>query len=166
MFWQIMKPGGGGEPTGALAQAITAELGGFAAFKEAFNKAGAARFGSGWAWLVRGKDGKLAVTSTANQDNPLMEGQTPDPGRRRLGARLLPQVPEPPPGLPRRLVEHRQLGGGRPTVRGRSLVIGRSLRVGWVQPTGVGACHPVGCTHPYSSALAGPDTNDQSPGWT
>jgi len=77
LFWLIMKPGGGGEPTGALAAAITSELGGFAALKEAINKAGAGRFGSGWAWLIVGKDGKLAVTSTANQDSPLMEGQTP-----------------------------------------------------------------------------------------
>jgi Fe-Mn family superoxide dismutase len=77
MFWQIMKPQGGSEPTGTLASAIQSELGGFAAFKEAFAKAATTRFGSGWAWLVRGKDGKLAVTSTANQDNPIMEGQTP-----------------------------------------------------------------------------------------
>jgi Fe-Mn family superoxide dismutase len=77
MFWQIMKPGGGGEPTGAIAQAIQSELGGFAKFKEDMNKAGVGRFGSGWAWLIKGKDGKLAVTSTANQDNPLMEGLTP-----------------------------------------------------------------------------------------
>ena len=77
MFWKLMKPGGGGEPTGALAQAIEGELGGFAKFKEAVQKAGAARFGSGWAWLVVGKDGKLAVTSTPNQDNPIMEGLKP-----------------------------------------------------------------------------------------
>jgi Fe-Mn family superoxide dismutase len=77
LFWQIMKPGGGGEPTGAVAQAITSELGGLAAFKEAFTKAATTRFGSGWAWLVVGKDGKLAVTSTPNQDNPIMEGTTP-----------------------------------------------------------------------------------------
>ena len=77
LFWQIMKPQGGGEPTGTLAQAITSELGGFAAFKEAFTKAATTRFGSGWAWLVAGKDGKLAVTSTPNQDSPIMEGQTP-----------------------------------------------------------------------------------------
>ena len=76
-FWQIMKPGGGGEPTGAVGEAIKAELGGFNAFKEAFAKAAATRFGSGWAWLVVGKDGKLAVTSTPNQDSPLMEGITP-----------------------------------------------------------------------------------------
>ena len=75
-----MKPGGGGEPTGALAQAITSDLGGFAAFKEAFTKAGDHRFGSGWAWLVVGKDGKLAVTSTAEPGQPpMMEagGTTP-----------------------------------------------------------------------------------------
>jgi len=77
LFWQLMKPKGGGEPTGALAQALTSDLGGFAAFKEAFAKAGMGRFGSGWAWLVRDKNGKLAVTSTANQDNPVMEGLTP-----------------------------------------------------------------------------------------
>jgi len=77
MFWQIMKPGGGGEPTGSIGKAIAAELGGFAAFKETFAKAGTTRFGSGWAWLVLGKDGKLAVTSTANQDSPIMEGLTP-----------------------------------------------------------------------------------------
>ena len=77
LFWQIMKPGGGGEPTGTLAQAIESELGGFAKLKEAINKAGATRFGSGWAWLVVGKDGKLAVTSTPNQDSPIMEGIKP-----------------------------------------------------------------------------------------
>jgi Fe-Mn family superoxide dismutase len=77
LFWQLMKPSGGGEPTGALAQAITAELGGFTAFKEAFGKAGLTRFGSGWAWLIAGKDGKLAVTSSPNQDSPIMDGVTP-----------------------------------------------------------------------------------------
>ena len=74
MFWQIMGPNGGGEPTGALAEAIDRDLGGFDAIKEAVNKAGAGRFGSGWAWVVV-KDGKLAVTSTPNQDNPIMDGQ-------------------------------------------------------------------------------------------
>jgi Fe-Mn family superoxide dismutase len=77
LFWQIMKPQGGGDPTGAIGQAIAAELGGFAAFKEAFGKAGATRFGSGWAWLAVGKDGKLAVFSLPNQDSPIMDGQTP-----------------------------------------------------------------------------------------
>ena len=77
MYWQIMKPNGGGEPTGDLANAINSAFGSFDQFKAAFNDAGAKRFGSGWAWLVIGPDGKLAVTSTANQDSPLMEGQYP-----------------------------------------------------------------------------------------
>jgi len=77
LFWQIMGPGGGGAPTGPVGDAITAELGGFAAFKEAFTKAGLTRFGSGWAWLSVGKDGKLAVSSSPNQDSPLMDGATP-----------------------------------------------------------------------------------------
>ena len=77
MFWQIMKPNGGGEPTGDLANAINSAFGSFDQFKAAFNDAGAKRFGSGWAWLVIGPDGKLAVTSSANQDSPLMEGQYP-----------------------------------------------------------------------------------------
>jgi Fe-Mn family superoxide dismutase len=66
--------GGGGEPTGELADAIKRDLGGFAAFKEAFNKAAIGRFGSGWAWLCLGGDKKLCVCSTPNQDNPLMTG--------------------------------------------------------------------------------------------
>ncbi len=77
LFWQIMGPGGGGAPTGPVADAINADLGGFAAFKEAFTKAGLTRFGSGWAWLSVGKDGKLAVSSSPNQDSPLMDGATP-----------------------------------------------------------------------------------------
>ena len=77
MFWLIMSPQGGGEPTGPLAAAIDAELGGFAKFKEAFTAAATSRFGSGWAWLTVGKDGKLVVESTPNQDNPYMDGKTP-----------------------------------------------------------------------------------------
>jgi Fe-Mn family superoxide dismutase len=77
MFWQIMKPGGGGEPTGAIAAAITSDLGGFAALKDNFGKAALGRFGSGWAWVVVGSNGKLAFTSTPNQDSPIMEGITP-----------------------------------------------------------------------------------------
>jgi superoxide dismutase, Fe-Mn family len=72
MFWEIMGPNGG-NPSGALAAAIDRDLGGFDAMKDAVNKAGAGRFGSGWAWVVV-KDGKLSVTSTPNQDNPLMDG--------------------------------------------------------------------------------------------
>ncbi len=76
-FWKIMGPNGGGEPTGAVAQAINSTFGSFQAFKDKFNAAGAGRFGSGWAWLVADRNGNLSVTSTPNQDSPLMEGQTP-----------------------------------------------------------------------------------------
>ncbi|KHF41841.1 superoxide dismutase [Halalkalibacter okhensis] len=76
LFWEILSPNGGGNPTGELADAITSTFGSFDAFKEEFANAGANRFGSGWAWLVV-DGGKLAVTSTPNQDTPLMEGKTP-----------------------------------------------------------------------------------------
>jgi len=77
MFWQIMKPNGGGAPTGDLATAINAKFGSFDAFKTAFNDAGVKRFGSGWAWLILDKSGNLAITSTANQDSPLTDGYYP-----------------------------------------------------------------------------------------
>ncbi len=76
LFWTVMAPNAGGEPTGDLAAAINATFGSFAAFKEKFAAAAATRFGSGWAWLVKA-NGKLEVTSTPNQDSPLMEGKTP-----------------------------------------------------------------------------------------
>ncbi|WP_065772808.1 superoxide dismutase [Enterococcus faecium] len=75
-FWEIMAPNAGGEPTGAIKEAINEAFGDFSSFKEEFKKAAAGRFGSGWAWLVI-ENGKLAITSTANQDSPLMEGKTP-----------------------------------------------------------------------------------------
>jgi Fe-Mn family superoxide dismutase len=75
-FWQIMSPDGGGEPSGDLASAIDAAFGGFGDFKSKFAEAGVGRFGSGWAWLVHDGSG-LAVVSTANQDTPLSDGQTP-----------------------------------------------------------------------------------------
>ncbi len=74
MFWQVMGPGAGGEPSGALGSAISGAFGDFAKFKEQFQAAGAGRFGSGWVWLVN-DGGKLSITSTPNQDNPLMEGK-------------------------------------------------------------------------------------------
>ncbi|MGL5924372.1 superoxide dismutase [Chroococcidiopsis sp.] len=77
MFWEIMSPKGGGEPTGEIASAIKKNFGSFANFQQQFNQAGEKRFGSGWAWLVRTPDGKFQVTSTANQDSPLMEGNYP-----------------------------------------------------------------------------------------
>ena len=76
MFWQIMAPGKGGAPTGAIAEAINGAFGNFDTFKEQMNKGGAARFGSGWVWLVH-SGGKFVVESTANQDNPMMEGKKP-----------------------------------------------------------------------------------------
>lgn len=79
LFWSIMKKGGCGEPSGALAEAIQRDLGGFAAFKEALSKAALTRFGSGWGWLSLDpkQNGKLIVESTANQDSPIMEGRVP-----------------------------------------------------------------------------------------
>ena len=77
LFWTIMGSGAGGEPSGKLAEAIQAELGGFAKFKEEFTKAAVGRFGSGWAWLSVNAGKKLVVESTPNQDNPLMSGNTP-----------------------------------------------------------------------------------------
>jgi Fe-Mn family superoxide dismutase len=77
MFWELMIPGGAKEPQGALAKAIDAAFGNFAGFKEQFQKAGLGRFGSGWAWLVRAKNGTLSIESTPNQDSPLMEGKVP-----------------------------------------------------------------------------------------
>ena len=79
LFWQIMAPNAGGEPKGALAAAITSDFGSFANFKLEFEKAAMGRFGSGWAWLVV-KSNKLAVVSSANQDNPLTDGMLPIAG--------------------------------------------------------------------------------------
>ena len=76
-FWKIMAPNAGGSPKGKLADAITATFGSVDAFKEKLQAAGASRFGSGWAWLVVNKEGKLEVTSTPNQDSPIMEGLKP-----------------------------------------------------------------------------------------
>jgi len=73
LFWNCMKPNGGGEPSGKLANAINETFGSLENFKKLFAEAGAKRFGSGWAWLAVGSDGKLFITSTANQDNPLMD---------------------------------------------------------------------------------------------
>jgi len=76
LFWQVMGPGGGGQPSGDLADAIKSAFGSFAGFQEKFEAAGGGRFGSGWAWLVK-SGGGLAITSTANQDSPLSDGKTP-----------------------------------------------------------------------------------------
>ena len=76
LFWKVMSPNGGGEPSGKLAEAITAKFGSFEKFKEEFSTAALTRFGSGWAWLVV-SNGELDIMSTANQDSPLSEGKTP-----------------------------------------------------------------------------------------
>ena len=73
LFWKLMSPNGGGEPTGELQEAINDTFGNFEQFKEQFSKAAATRFGSGWAWLVKLSDGSLKISSTPNQDNPLMD---------------------------------------------------------------------------------------------
>lgn len=77
LFWEIMRPGGGGEPTGRLLVEIEKNFGDFLKFKEQFSAAAMGRFGSGWAWLSRDVDGKLVIESTANQDTPLFEGKKP-----------------------------------------------------------------------------------------
>ena len=116
-----MSPEGGGEPNGNLAATIDEAFGSFADFQGKLKDAGVNQFGSGWAWLVL--DGGSLVVATPNQDNPISDGKTPSCRRRRLGARLLPLLPEPPPRLHRRLVEHGRLGKGwrsaspRPSLR-------------------------------------------------
>lgn len=77
IFWSILGPNGGGEPTGAFAGAVTRDFGSFTAMKDAVAKAGAARFGSGWAWVILNAGGTLEVVSTPNQDSPYMDGLTP-----------------------------------------------------------------------------------------
>jgi Fe-Mn family superoxide dismutase len=77
LFWRVMGPNGGGQPTGAVADAITQAFGGYDQLKTRMIDAGKARFGSGWSWLVVDKDGSLKVLETLNQDSPLMQGQTP-----------------------------------------------------------------------------------------
>ncbi len=77
LFWSVLGPNGGGEPSGDLAKAIDSAFGSFENFKKELTTAGTGRFGSGWAWLVAAPDGKLSIVSTPNQDSPLMEGKTP-----------------------------------------------------------------------------------------
>ena len=126
LFWTIMGPGKGGEPTGALADAIRSQLGGWDAFKDAFTKAATGRFGSGWAWLSVDKSKKLIVESTPNQDNPLDARQRAAVGPGRVGARLLLEVPESPPRLHRRLLQRHRLGR-----RGQALRGGRQVGRAW-----------------------------------
>ena len=111
-----MGPDGGGEPDGALGQAIDDAFGSLDELKAEVNDAGVKRFGSGWTWLVHDGTG-LAVVSTPNQDSPIIESRDAAARHRRLGARLLPQLPEPAARLPRGLVERRELGRGGGALR-------------------------------------------------
>ena len=124
LFWEIMSPEGGGEPAGALADAISDTFGGLDELKSQVNDAGVKRFGSGWTWLVWDGTG-LVVKSTPNQDTP-DHGHTGTAARhRRVGARLLPRLPEQASRLPRGLVERRRLERRRHALRRGSVETGR-----------------------------------------
>ena len=110
-FWKIMGPKAGGEPTGKLADDIKSTFGSFDAFKEKFADAGVKRFGSGWAWLIKNKSGKLEIMSTAEPGQSADGRQQADSRRRCVGARLLPQLPKSPARLSEGLVECGELGG-------------------------------------------------------
>ena len=115
MFWQILAPNAGGNPTGNVAQAINSTFGSFDQFKEKFNAAATTRFGSGWAWLIKSSKG-IEIISTANQDQPDHGRQLPGDGPGRLGARLLSEVSESPARVHRGVVERGELAGDRETV--------------------------------------------------
>ena len=119
LFWQLMAPGGADAPGGALAAAIDAAFGSFDDFKARFATAAITRFGSGWAWLTADGGGALEVVSTREPGHTRHGRQNSAPWLRRLGARLLPELPEPPSGLRGRLLERGQLDGGRREARGR-----------------------------------------------
>ena len=121
LFWESMSPDGGGEPTGALADAINSAFGSFSDFQAKVKETGVNQFGSGWAWLVHDGSG-LAVVGSAEPGQPDLRRLHAAARRRRLGARVLPEVPEQAPGLHRRVVERGRLGCGRRAVRQRRFV--------------------------------------------
>ena len=117
LFWEIMSPNGGGEPSGALANAINSAFGSFADFQAAFSAAAANQFGSGWAWLVA--EGGVGQRDFNAQSRYTAYGrQDADPRNRCLGTCLLPELSEPASGLHRRILQRHQLGEGRGIVRG------------------------------------------------
>ena len=118
LFWKIMAPNAGGAPTGAIADAIKTTFGDFDEFKEKFNEAGLERFGSGWAWLVLDNGGKLQIDHHGQSGQSHEQGLLARHGQRRLGTRLLPEVPEPPRRLSQGVVERGELGGSQQTLPG------------------------------------------------
>ena len=120
LFWEWMSPDGGGQPDGDLAAAIDSAFGSFDSFKGEMKDAGVNQFGSGWSWLVHDGSG-LAVVSSAESGQPDLGRSDAAAGRRRVGARLLPEVPEPAPRLHRRLVERRELAEGGRAARRRGV---------------------------------------------
>ncbi len=131
LFWESMSPDGGGEPDGDLAAAIESAFGSFSDFQGKLKDAGVNQFGSGWAWLVHDGSG-VAVLVHGQPGQPDQRRQDPAARRGRVGARLLPEVPEQAPRLPRRLVEHRELGEGGRALQRRRLTSG--VRAGAAAP--------------------------------
>ena len=127
-FWDLMTPGGAKEPAGDLKAAIDRDFKSPNEMMDKLNAAGLGRFGSGWAWLIVNKDKKLDIVNTPYQDTPHMDLGGQAGGRRRcLGARLLPEIPEPPRRLSEGVVEHGELGQGRrPLQEGDGLISARS----------------------------------------
>jgi Fe-Mn family superoxide dismutase len=128
-YWSSMRPGGGGEPTGAIADAINKSFGSFGAFKEKFSAAAAGHFGSGWAWLVKNGD-TLEITDSHDAGCPLTAGQDADPHLRRLGARVLHRLPERARQVHRGVVEPRELGPREQAALSRELSPPRRCRRG------------------------------------
>ena len=116
MFWKIMKPKGGGDPTGPIAQAITKTFGNFKDFQTKFNDAGVKQFGSGWVWLA-GKGGEVQIISTPNQDSPISQGLYPIFGNDVWEHAYYLKYQQPPSRISRRLVERNQLGRSKPALR-------------------------------------------------
>ncbi len=117
MFWKIMKPQGGGDPTGPIAQAISKAFGSFKDFQTKFNDAGVKQFGSGWAWLAAKPNGDLQVLSTAEPGQPHFARPVPHHGQRCVGARLLLEVQQPPSRIFGGVVERGELGGDQQALR-------------------------------------------------
>ena len=117
MFWKIMKPKGGGDPSGPIAEAITKTFGNFKDFQTKFNDAGTKQFGSGWVWLAGKIRRRSANHEHSESGQPHLAGPLSHLRQRRLGARLLPEIQQPPSRIPHRVVERHQLGRGQQALR-------------------------------------------------